>query len=750
MTCTATFKPQQIDLDRGFVPNTATANGTDPANNPAERGIGSARVEVDQKPNYSITKQADHTLVNAAGEQVLYTIIGTNTGNVTLSVVGITDPMFPTLLTGNQQLAPGTLDCYPRLPAEVPPGARVICRGLHTVTQGELNGYSLDNTASINGHAPDGAVMPEKEATETIRTVVKAELGIDKTADLQEIRNIGDPINYTFTLTNASNIDARNISFRDPMFLNADGSMKPGAEVTCNLDGNGFIPYVDGWTLDPQEGVECRATYLATVADFDRGHVPNTATFDASQPNGTPITQVSDIADVLAIPAPSMTITNTPDVTSFNAVGQKVRFTYRVQNTGNVTIHDLVVNTGLVLPPGTQVICEQPMDALAPGATAVCYVDYIVTQKDLDAGGIKDNVTADGTYSVYPGDGQPSIEVPLQTVAATAAVPAVTTPSVTLGKTANPGSVSAVGQPVEYTFTLANEGNVTAYNATIADPMPGLSALRCTVPGAPVPPAPTPTPAPVDPSATPTPVDPSASPTPTPVAPEPVEVTLPMAEMAPGTVVTCTATRAATQADLDAGSVVNTARASANVPGGAQVYSLPASAVVDTVTTPAMTIAKKGTLADSDGNGKASTGELVTYDIVVVNTGSVTMTNTRVSDPMFQSLSCAPVAPASLAPGETMRCVGTHTVTTPEAASGALSNTAVVTSDQVSGVGMSATTTMTAGDPPVAAAVPVPVIPKLPRTGGAEPTPAIAPQRPLAVRRGRMDGKRRTATEEKH
>ena len=69
-----------------------------------------------------------------------------------------------------------------------------------------------------------------------------------------------------------------------------------------------------------------------------------------------------------------------------------------------------------------------------------------------------------------------------------------------------------MGDAVTYTFTATNTGNVTLAGVTISDPLPGLSALVCAQP----------------------------------------------VDLPPGGVLSCTATYALTQADLDAGGVVNT------------------------------------------------------------------------------------------------------------------------------------------------------------------------------------------------
>lgn len=85
------------------------------------------------------------------------------------------------------------------------------------------------------------------------------------------------------------------------------------------------------------------------------------------------------------------------------------------------------------------------------------------------------------------------------------------------------GVVSSTGAPragdgVQYTFTVTNAGGGTLTGVTVNDPMPGLSALTYTWPGA-------------------------------------------SGVLAPGQQVTATATYTLTQADVDAGTVANTATA---------------------------------------------------------------------------------------------------------------------------------------------------------------------------------------------
>ena len=84
-----------------------------------------------------------------------------------------------------------------------------------------------------------------------------------------------------------------------------------------------------------------------------------------------------------------------------------------------------------------------------------------------------------------------------------------------------------------------------------------------------------------------------------------------------------------TQADIDAGELVNTASAGGTGPDGD-----PLDPVEDTITTPvdqdpALTLAKA-----ADPTNYTAVGEVVTYTFTVENTGNVTLTGVAVSDPL--------------------------------------------------------------------------------------------------------------------
>ena len=108
--------------------------------------------------------------------------------------------------------------------------------------------------------------------------------------------------------------------------------------------------------------------------------------------------------------------------------------------------------------------------------------------------------------------------------------------------------------------------------------------------------------------------------------------------LAPGAFITCTASHTVTQADLDAGRILNVASAT----NGA-VTSPPDTALVIAVAAPELSVVK------SSPTTSLSAPQTVNYSYVVTNTGNVTVTGIVLSDDNDNNnLSCPQT---TLAPG---------------------------------------------------------------------------------------------------
>ncbi len=154
-----------------------------------------------------------------------------------------------------------------------------------------------------------------------------------------------------------------------------------------------------------------------------------------------------------------------------------------------------------------------------------------------------------------------------------------------------------VGETITYHFTVTNNGVATLSNVTVSDPLPGLSAITCGT------------------------------------------ATNGSIVLLPGASVSCTATYQLTQADIDAGQVLNTGVVTAERPGGnpndpADNVGDTDPAVVDVPQRAGITIAKATNGVDSDAapGVLVTPGSPVTWTYTVDNTGNVALADVSVVD----------------------------------------------------------------------------------------------------------------------
>ncbi len=142
----------------------------------------------------------------------------------------------------------------------------------------------------------------------------------------------------------------------------------------------------------------------------------------------------------------------------------------------------------------------------------------------------------------------------------------------------------------------------------------------------------------------------------------------------PTSTVVCTGSHTITQADLDAGQVVNTATASGVPPGGGTVVSNDSTVTVPLGTTPKIQL-QKFILTPPP----YSFGSTITYRYDVLNVGNVTVTNPAVTDDKVTGITCP--APTTLLPQgqfpSSTSCTGTYVIKATDVdAQGNLTNTA--------------------------------------------------------------------------
>ncbi|SDO68316.1 conserved repeat domain-containing protein [Nakamurella panacisegetis] len=611
VTCTATYTLTQADVDAGHVTNAASATGTPPAGDTTPVAPSST-VTIPGTPNPAITvaKTATPSTLTAAGQTVVYSFLVTNTGNVTLTDVHPTETAFSG--TGT---AP-TITC-PAGAASLAPGASVTCTATYTATQADADAGTVTNTATATGTPPAGDTTPVSEpSTATVTITPNPAITVVKSAAPISSARAGQTVTYSFLVTNTGNVTLTGVHPVEGVFTGT-GTLSAPVCPTGTA------------SLAPGAQMVCTAAYVLSQADINSGAISNTATATGTPPGeSTPPVSPPSTVTVPLPPAPAITVVKSAspaDAASFK-VGEKITYSFVVTNTGNVTLTDVHPSEGTFSGSGTMSapVCPAGAASLAPGASVTCTAGYTVTQADVDAGKITNVATATGT----PPTSTPPVSPPSKVT-----VPNDPKPALSVLKSASLTTITGAGQKVGYSFLVTNTGNVTLTNVTVSD-----AGFSGTGPLSPV-------------------TCPAAA-----------------AKMLPGASITCTASYTTTQADVDAGKLVNTATAGATPPGGGTVTSPPSKV---TVTVSKLGLVKTANAIDSNRDGRIDAGDQIAWTLVVTNQGTTTVGDVVVSDPTAGAVTC----PAStLTAGESMSCTApNHTITEADAAAGTVDNTAVAT-----------------------------------------------------------------------
>ena len=489
--------------------------------------------------------------------------------------------------------------CTPSIPAaSLAPGASITCTGTHTITQEDLNNGSFKDTASATSKEAEAP-----NAEDTVTAEQKSNLGLTKTDNLNPAKynKVGQVVKYTLTATNEGNTTLHEVSVSD----------------SPALEGFSCTPSIPAASLAPGASITCTGTHTITQADIDNGSFKDTASAtskEASAPDAEDTITAEQKAKL------GLTKTDNLNPAKYNKVGQVVKYTLTATNEGNTTLHNVSVSDSPALE-GFSCTPTIPAASLAPGASVTCTGIHAITQEDLNNGSFTDTGSASSKEANAP-DAEDTITSEQQR-------------KLGLTKTddLNPAKYNKVGQVVKYTLTATNEGNTTLHEVSVSD-SPALEGFSCTP-------------------------------------------TIPAASLAPGGSITCTGTHTITQEDLDRGSFTDTASA-----GSKEANAPDAKDTVNAEQKPTLGLTKTDNLSPAKYE---SVGQVVKYTLVATNEGNTTLHEVSVSDsPALDGFSCTPTIPvASLAPGASITCTGTHTITQADIDNGSFKDTAGATSKEV-------------------------------------------------------------------
>ena len=364
-------------------------------------------------PAITIAKKADTATFSTVGTLITYTYTITNTGNVTLTNVHVTD----------SRLGPVPGCSIPVLD----PMETHVCTATHLTTQADLDRGKIINTATVTG-TENGRQVTNKSNKVRIRALQRPAIGIAKSASVSSFSRAGTPITYYFDVVNSGNVTLHEIYVTDTRL----------GKITCPQT-----------TLAAGASMRCQATLVTTQADVDRGFIANSAKVTGFSPTEQKVTH-NDQLTIKAVHRPAISIAKSASISSFSTAGTLVTYRYTVTNTGNVTLRGVSVTDSL----GMRVTC--PLTTLVPGQAMQCTATRRITQADVNRGRVTDTATVTTTS-------------PRLRAGASLTIPAVRRPAISISKTGNRLTFSQAGTPVRYFYTITNTGTVSLHDIRITD-----------------------------------------------------------------------------------------------------------------------------------------------------------------------------------------------------------------------------------------------------------------------------------------
>jgi uncharacterized repeat protein (TIGR01451 family) len=614
LVCSGTYLVTQADVDSGSLSNTASARAITPQGDAVD-AVETLVIDMPTAaPAVQLTKTATPTPFGEVGSTLTYLFEVENTGNVTLTNLAVTDVLDTDYQCDILTLAPGAVDS--------------TCSMSLIVQQSDIDAGAIENTASVSGDAPGGLNASD---TTTVSTP-----GPDRNGSLEATKIVGAaasivgaPVPFTLRVENTGNVSLRNVAISDTMTTLAGAPIVLDApfalQTLSDENANGVLDVGETWIY--------AATRTLRQSDLNAGGLQNQVVVNAQDPQDQSVTDVSDdgidsdgdasgdVTEFLVASAPELSVVKTVSV-SANQVGEVVSFEIAALNTGNQDVSNLVADDSMTRVDGAPVPAEvAPVNVptvLSPGQTATWLVTHVLTQADIDAGGLSNSALVSGSDvngDPVSGLSNNGIDTDGNLTDDPTVLMIDVSPSLEVIKTA-PVIGALEGEDVEYLITAYNAGNVTLTGISLVDSLTDLEGEAARNPTV------------VFVSADGSPASPAGT-------------------LAPGETATYSSIVTLTQSDIDVGGLINTISAQATTPAGATLLDISDDDGdgLDDPTVVMVTALPSFDISKDVGENELlfPTVERATFTISVTNTGNITQSGIQVRDDL-----AAFVAPAVL------------------------------------------------------------------------------------------------------
>ena len=358
------------------------------------------------------------------GQPVLWEYVVENTGDVVLTQVQVSDDK-------------GVSVSCPKV--ELTPGERMTCTG-----RGTAEACQYQNIGTATAKTPAGELLSADDPSHYFGDQ-NAALGLELLVNGNEADTpsgpqvtVGTKINWSYVVTNKGDVALNSLKVSDSQSSVVScpkTGLRPGESMTCTASGTAAKGQIQNM------GSVTGQSSCSEVRAEDPGYYFGGTTEDPN-PSIT-IRKLTNSDDTQAAPGKSLLL------------GSAVRWDFIVTNTGQVKVDNIQVKDdkeGAVSCPKTSLAIGESMTCTKTGSVKACQYSNVGSVTGTSPAG---KVASSSDTSWYFGQTSPALQVK----------------TYTNGQDANTGAGPdiKVGDPVQWTYTVTNMGNVALRDVKVAD-----------------------------------------------------------------------------------------------------------------------------------------------------------------------------------------------------------------------------------------------------------------------------------------
>ncbi len=463
------------DIEKGHIDNGVFTKGFDPDDNPVEdkddwkidvKDEPTPPIETPGDPHISVVKEADTKVVDHVGQEIKYTVKITNDGGVDLHDVDLKDHLVinsnrDDVVFKREDGRDITLD-----KTDLKIGETITAEYTYVVTDEDFKNEHLDNAVFTKGFDPDDNPVEDNDdwQIDVVRPG-KPHISVTKEADTKVVDHVGQEVKYTVKITNDGKVDLHDVDLYDHLVINNNRDdvvfkREDGKEIT-----------LDKTDLAINETITAEYTYVVTDEDFKNEHLDNAVFTKGLDPDDNPVEDDDKWEiDVVRPQGPHISLTKEADTTKVDHVGQEINYTVKITNDGKVDLHDVNLKDHLVINDNRDEVVFRREDGrevdlektdLKVGETIIAKYIYVVTESDIEHKHIDNTAYVKGLDpDDNPVEDSDKWEIDVEKPGK---------PHISLTKEADTKVVDHVGQEINYTIKITNDGDVDLHDLNLKD-----------------------------------------------------------------------------------------------------------------------------------------------------------------------------------------------------------------------------------------------------------------------------------------